>query len=103
MKQLTIFDVLDEKPISVKNPEAKYLTEEHFDVSKTNSVFVAWLHAFGKQIGDEYKYFDMQKWVDVEVIKFKKANGLHENEMLSNIENYHTKFTEFLKINEVTQ
>lgn len=110
MKQLSLFDVLEvpTEPIEeclskIKYPEKRYLTEKHFDESQTNLVFVAYLHAFRKQIGDEYRLSDMQKWVDIEVVKFKKANGLHENDMLSNIENYHAKFTEFLKVNEVTQ
>lgn len=62
MKQLTIFDVLEvptepiEEHISkIKNPDKRYLTEEHFDESKTNPNFVSYILATGKKVGDEYR------------------------------------------------
>lgn len=98
MNQMTIFDVLDEAPVhSIKNPDAKYLTAEHFDEFYTNPNFVSYLIATGKQVGDEYRLSDMQKWMDMKVVAFKKLNGRSDHERLHEIPEWPGKLKEFLR------
>lgn len=104
MKQLSIFDVFEspiepaEKPINkVKNPDKKYLTQEHFDESKTNPNFVSYLLANGKQVGDEYRLYEAQLWITERVRLFKQMHGRSEWEMLSNIPEWPEKLKVFLR------
>ena len=97
MDQLTIFDILDEKPSSIKNPNAKHLTAEHFDESHTNPNFVSYLLATGKQVGDEYRLYEAQIWISQRVVQFKKSHGRSEQDSLSNIPEWSDKLKVFLR------
>lgn len=104
MKQLSIFDVLEapnesiEKLISkIKNPEKRYLTEEHFDVAVTNPNFISYLLANGKQVGDEYRLYEMQIWINQKVVEFKKSHGRRKHDMLNQIEGWPEKLRVFLR------
>ena len=104
MKQLSFFDVLEApndpivKPISkIKNLDKKYLTEEHFDESKTNPNFVSYILATGKQVGDEYRLYEAQLWITEQVRLFKQLHGRSEWEMLNNIPEWQEKLRIFLR------
>ena len=98
MDQMTIFDVLDETPAhTIKNPDAKYLTVEHFDDSHTNPNFVSYLLATGKQVGDEYRIYDAQLWINQQVVKFKKLHGRSDHERLAEIPEWPEKLKVFLR------
>lgn len=98
MDQMTIFDVLDEAPVhAIKNPDAKYLTADHFDDSQTNPNFVSYLLANGKRVGDEYRLYEAQIWINQQVVKFKKSHGRKEQDRLAEIPEWPDKLKAFLR------
>lgn len=99
--QMDIFETLDTLPMESRKPkfmpEQRYLEAKHFDPEQTNPNFISYLKANGKNVGDPYRLNEAQKWIDVQVAAFKRANGRSEHDMLNEIEDWPSKLRIYLR------
>ena len=59
-------------------PNRLVVTNDHFDSTKTQELFIMFLKANNYKVGDKIEYFGFRKWVGENVKEYRKLNRMGE-------------------------